>query len=1043
LDLASGYYQLGLDESSRAYTAFPTPFGLYQWKVMPMGLCNAPAIFQKAMNEILREHIEGGYCLVYLDDIIILSKTPEEHAEHLDKVLSSLHAHNLFCQLPKCQWVKSELKYLGHIVSGTTIKPDPEKIKILDGWQPPLEFVRVLSDDTSSSAQLRTSRQHLVHECRRYLGFMNYFSRFLPRYSSVAACLHDQVKDDAPPWSDEHTRAWHELAAMLRRVTMLYHPVFGKPFHVFFDASIRAIGGALMQEHEGELRPVAFCARKLTSAEINYTTTEQEMLAMVFCFKQWRCYLEGTQTFLHTDHEPLTWLATQPLPNRRQARWLEFLSRFQFELLYVKGDKNVVADALSRMLQPPAAGCDDLPGESWPSEIAVCRTAGNHGAAQEIGEYANVGSTDVLPATRAGASRSGPRLPPPCVLAILPFCAAGGYTRRRPHGSQSCAGEDAGASGGSAARATLSNGCGEQRPANGSGKDSNRATVSGNNSTDGTHNIRDLDTSHANDRLFDELFERVRVALRSDVVTRTPEQRDKLGLKTDHDLLWKDHRLYVPEDASLRQDILFWHHDVPWCAHLGMQRTLELVKRQFFWPKMNADIRDYIASCRSCQANKPDRRRSKVPLTPLLAPDACWHTLGVDLIVDLPPTCADGYDAICVFVCHLSKMVRLVPTHTTLDTRGFAKLFVREIFPHYGMPSAIVSDRGRQWNSDFFREICSKTGIQLKLSTAYHPQTNGQVERYNEVVAAALRHFVAADLRDWDEYTPFIEFAMNDTYQASSDSTAFRMNRITLPRNPFSALLANSVSSEDNPSTELASWVGMSKLPLSSDLSVQCMRDPAELHEGSRTVLKAHEQFAWARRCIHLAKSRMKERFDAQGAKLHLYEVGQLVWFNIKNIGIRHPSGRQKLLPKYLGPVKVLSTIGRSAVRLDLPESLKIHPTVSVSLVKPFIRRIGADVPPLNIDGACEWEVEAITDHNLLKSRKKDVPSLLEFKVEWKGNFEPSWHEFRDFEHSLDSVEKYIRSCTKSVRAQMYKALQPGELAQLSAGLRKEAARKV
>ena len=133
---------------------------------------------------------------------------------------------------------------------------------------------------------------------------------------------------------------------------MMYHPDFKHPFHVYSDASIRAIGGVLIQIIEGHIHPVAFCARKLIPAEVNYTTTEQEMLATVYCFQQWRCYLENPKmvNLLHVDHEPLTWLKSQPNINRRKARWLEFLSRFRYETLYVKGDKNVVADSLTRML---------------------------------------------------------------------------------------------------------------------------------------------------------------------------------------------------------------------------------------------------------------------------------------------------------------------------------------------------------------------------------------------------------------------------------------------------------------------------------------------------------------------------------------------------------------------------------------------------------------------------------------------------------------------------------------------------------------------
>ena len=179
LDLASGFYQLGIDPSSRGITAFPTPMGLYQWRVMPMGLCNAPAVFQRAMNQILSKHIAQGYCLVYIDDIIIFSKSVEDHISQLDAVLSTLREHNLFCQLPKCTWAQKRIKYLGHIVDGTGVLPDPGKVKALDHWEPP----SVDLTHAPSQAEVSAIQQRKVHECRRFLGFMNYFARFIPRYA--------------------------------------------------------------------------------------------------------------------------------------------------------------------------------------------------------------------------------------------------------------------------------------------------------------------------------------------------------------------------------------------------------------------------------------------------------------------------------------------------------------------------------------------------------------------------------------------------------------------------------------------------------------------------------------------------------------------------------------------------------------------------------------------------------------------------------------------------------------------------------------------
>jgi hypothetical protein len=288
----------------------------------------------------------------------------KRQAEHLDAVLTSLRDHNLFCQLPKCVWAQESIKYLGHIVSGKGVLPDPDKVKALDDWGIPQHLIKY-DDDISKSEKL-SKRKQLIHECRRFLGFMNYFARYIPQYAQLAAPLHAQCSEKATDWTIECTHSWDNLKTALKKATLMYHPVFAEPFHVFCDASSNSIGGVLLQLHDGHFQPVAYASRKMIKAELNYITTEQEILAIVYCFRKWRCYLDGTKVIVHTDHEPLTWLQTQPLPGHRQARWLEYLSRFQYTIVYVKGDRNVVGDALSRMLTSPEEAETACTGDDWP-----------------------------------------------------------------------------------------------------------------------------------------------------------------------------------------------------------------------------------------------------------------------------------------------------------------------------------------------------------------------------------------------------------------------------------------------------------------------------------------------------------------------------------------------------------------------------------------------------------------------------------------------------------------------------------------------------
>ena len=175
-----------------------------------------------------------------------------------------------------------------------------------------------------------------------------------------------------------------------------------------------------------------------------------------------------------------------------------------------------------------------------------------------------------------------------------------------------------------------------------------------------------------------QLFDRIQKALLTDKVAIG--SYEELGLKKKGDLLWKENCIYIPDDMQLRTDLLYWHHDVPWCAHLGIKNTVQLIKKQFWWPKMQQDIESYIKSCPKCSRNKTDRIKRVPPLIPHSAPDGCWRKMAIDLITDLPPT-SDGNDCICHFVCHFSKMSRVVAVPKTIDARGIARVFFKKIFP--------------------------------------------------------------------------------------------------------------------------------------------------------------------------------------------------------------------------------------------------------------------------------------------------------------------------------------------------------------------------
>jgi hypothetical protein len=322
IDLRSGYYQLRITPEDIPKTAFRTVLGHYQFKVLCFGLTNAPAAFQSAMNTVLGEYLHD-FVVVYLDDILIFSKSAEEHLKHLKLVLNKLRQHGLYANAKKCEFFKRELEFLGHIIGRDGIKVDPKKTEAVKRWPKPTT----------------------VKELRGFLGLANYFRRFIQGYSSIVAPLTDLTKKDASitDWSAECDKAFQTVKQALIKAPVLAHPDFTQPFDVICDASNVGVGAVLLQHR----RPIAFLSRKFSPAEANYSTTEQELLGVVESLKQWRCYLEGVPFVVHTDHNPNVYMQTKPNLSRREARWSELFQHFNFTWKHKPGKDNI-ADALSR-----------------------------------------------------------------------------------------------------------------------------------------------------------------------------------------------------------------------------------------------------------------------------------------------------------------------------------------------------------------------------------------------------------------------------------------------------------------------------------------------------------------------------------------------------------------------------------------------------------------------------------------------------------------------------------------------------------------------
>ena len=322
IDLRSGYHQLRVKAADIPKTAFRTRYGHYEFLVMPFGLTNAPAVFMDYMNRIFRQYLDQ-FVVVFIDDILIYSKSKEEHENHLRIVLGILKEKQLFAKLSKCEFWLSEVKFLGHVISEEGVSVDPSKVEAVLNWK----------------------RPETVTEIRSFLGLAGYYRRFIQNFSRIAMPLTKLTRKNQPyVWDEKCERSFTELKERLTSAPVLIIPDPSETYVVYSDASKQGLGCVLMQQG----RVVAYASRQLKSHELNYPTHDLELAAIVFALKIWRHYLYGTSVELYCDHKSLKYLHDQKELNMRQRRWMELLKDYNLEIKYHPGKANVVADALSR-----------------------------------------------------------------------------------------------------------------------------------------------------------------------------------------------------------------------------------------------------------------------------------------------------------------------------------------------------------------------------------------------------------------------------------------------------------------------------------------------------------------------------------------------------------------------------------------------------------------------------------------------------------------------------------------------------------------------
>ena len=437
-----------------------------------------------------------------------------------------------------------------------------------------------------------------------------------------------------------------------------------------------------------------------------------------------------------------------------------------------------------------------------------------------------------------------------------------------------------------------------------------------------------------------ELLGSIKKAYEEDPFLTHPAEDVNLTLKGGF-WVYLDRQLYVPEMARL--DVLKYNHDTKLAGHPGTRKTQELLSRSFWWPTYKEDTKKFVSSCTVCARNKTPRSSPVGLLQPLPIPSRPWGSISMDFVVDLPPS--KGMNTILVVVDRLTKMAHFIPCKGLPTAKQTADLVFREIFRLHGVPDDVVSDRGVQFTSKFWKDFCLALGITVNLSSAFHPQSNGQTERTNQTLEQYLLCFITHLQDDWLDHLPTAEFSYNNAEHSSTHYSPFYANTGLHP-------------------------AFIPRLPITSTLPAVAER-LANLQEAQENISNN----------LLEAQRRFKRATDKRRRPAPDFQIGDQVWLSTRNLRLKVPA--QKLGQKYMGPFRISGRINEVTFRLDLPHSIRVHPVFHCSLLKPFVEntfpgRHPPPPPPVRVQGEEEYIVSKILDSRLHRGK-------IQYLISWKG----------------------------------------------------------
>ncbi|KAJ0128937.1 hypothetical protein HZ326_27960, partial [Fusarium oxysporum f. sp. albedinis] len=402
-----------------------------------------------------------------------------------------------------------------------------------------------------------------------------------------------------------------------------------------------------------------------------------------------------------------------------------------------------------------------------------------------------------------------------------------------------------------------------------------------------------------------------------------------------------------------------------------------LLSRDYYWPGMLSYVERWVKNCHTCRRANPAREARQGVLKPLPVPERAWQHISMDFITHLPPS--EGHDAILIIACRLTKMRHIMACKGTCDAEDTARYYLKEVWKLHGLPHTIISDRGPQFVAEFWKKLTQQLSINSLLSTAYHPETDGQTERLNAILEQYLRAYVSYLQDDWSRWLPLAEFAANSLKSETTGMSPFFANYGFNPRMGFEP----TITVKGTPATR----------------------------DAEKFAQKMNEILEYLRSESIAAQARYETQANRHRRPARQYREGDHVWLDARNIKTLRP--QKKLDWKNIGPLKITKVISPYAYRLELPASMKIHPVFHTNLLKPAATdplpgQNPDPPPPVEAEGVEEWEVEDIVDSRWDRRGRGGRPRL-KYTVKWAGYADPTEVPADYVENAAEVVANFHR----------------------------------